>query len=573
MQYLFRQLYQGYQMSQKTFCHDLWRLLRPYWLSDERWLAMGLLISIIACEVGQVQLFVMLNNWNKGFYDALQAFNKGLLGPLMLQFAGMVAAFVIVVGYSGYFSGLLVNRWRRWLTKRYQENWVINKNYYALQVYNKPVDNPDQRISDDLSEFPALSLSLFTGLFSATLTLISFSIILWNLSGVFRLPYIDMIIPGYMFWGALCFSVIGTLVTFKIGARLADLNYAQEKYNANFRFRLIRIREAAEQIAFYQGEQDENVRLTRSFSYVFDNTLKVIKLRKYLAFFNTAYFNFSNLGGTLLALPRFLTERLALGILIQTSQAFKNVFESLSFIVLSYPIIANWRAVIHRLTEFNQHMKEAMQQGNSKKITINKHNQPLIEIKDLALYLPNDTILLNAIDLTIHQGEKVLIQGASGSGKSTLLRAIAGLWPYGIGEIRLPDDQSIMFLPQKPYLPLGSLKDILAYPKSAQHFDDHAIEYVLELCNLSTLIAKLGDDCYWSHILSLGEQQRVGFARLLLHKPAWIFLDEASSALDEQNELRLYRLLLEKMPRATLISVGHRSSLVSLHTKIVTVTD
>lgn len=560
-------------MAPESFWRTLWQLLRPYWVSEEKWLAVGLLALILGCEIGQVRLMVMLNDWNKGFFDALQAFQKELLGQYLLQFAGMVAVFVFVTGYSGYLGGLLVNRWRRWLTRYYQNKWLLEKNYYHLQVYNKHIDNPDQRISEDLVEFPTLTLTLFTSLFSSIITLVSFSIILWNISGQVKLPYIDMVIPGFIFWGALLFSVVGTWVTFIIGARLTSLSYAQEKFNADYRYRLIRIRESAEQIAFYQGEDDENKQLTYSFYHVFDNTLKIIKLKKYLTFFNTAYLNFSHLGGTLLALPRFLSEKLAIGILIQTSQAFSKVHETLSFIVFSYPTIASWRAAINRLAEFNQKMEEVAQELKTKNIHFTKDKQEYVQLANLNIQLPNGKTLLKHINLTINQGEKILLQGASGSGKSTLLRTIAGLWSYGDGLIKLPLAKRFMFCPQRPYLPIGTLKAIVTYPASENAYPDAEVSAVLQACNLAELIPELTTYRHWSQILSLGEQQRIAFARVILHKPDWLFLDEATSALDEQNELQLYQHLLEHLPDAAIISVGHRSSLYLLHQRTMLVSD
>lgn len=554
-----------------SFWKMLWRLLRPYWFSKEKWRALALLAAILFCEAAQVELFVMLNNWQKGFYDALQAFNKTLLADYLLRFSGMVAAFVVVAGYAGFFSGLLANRWRRWLTDFYQKKWVLKKNYYLLELHQQHVDNPDQRISEDLNEFPTIALSLATGIFSSVLTLISFSIILWQLSGSMTLPFVHVTIPGYMFWASLLLASLGTWGAFVIGARLANLSYLQERYNANFRFRLVRIREAAEQIAFYQGERAENSRLTRTFEQVFNNFLEIIKVKKYLSFFNTAYFNFANLAGILIALPKFLAEKLPMGILMQTAHAFNKVNEALSFVVYSYSAIASWRAAIYRLNEFDERMKIVRQNQLQTNITVVQGDEPVIKLHNLTVHLPTGEALLNNINITVNQGQRLLLQGYSGCGKSTLLRVIANMWSFGSGEVILPQQLSQMFFPQRPYLPLGTIRQILIYPASEQLFTDAEMIDVLQLANLPRLANYLDSEADWTRILSLGEQQRLAFCRVLLHKPEYIFLDEATSALDEQNELQLYQALIQQLPNATIISVGHRHTLIDLHDLIIKV--
>ncbi|CAM4389508.1 MAG: Vitamin B12 transport ATP-binding protein BacA [Legionellaceae bacterium] len=559
-------------MFKSTFFPNLWKLLKPYWLSDEKYLALGLLILTILCEMTQIAFAVKLSYWSKSLYDALQFFDKTALISLLTQFVWILIILILVSGYAGYFSSLLFNRYKRWLVKAYKEKWLLTKAYYLMPVSNQEVDNPDQRISDDLGQLASLSINLFIGFLKTLITLISFSVILWKLSGMLRLPYVNWVIPGYMFWAALLFSTVGTTITFKVFKNLVKLNYMQEKFSANFRYSLIHIRASAEQIAFYQGESQENNFLTYVFNFIFENSIKIIKITRTYTFFNSTYFNVINLLGILIALPRFFAEKLAVGILIQTVDAFRNVFVSFSFFVSSYPDIANLKAVINRLTEFNEKIAWVTQKKD-KAIQLSVHTPSATKIKDLTLYLPEGQALITSLNLTINAGEKWLIQGKSGSGKTTLMRAMAGLWPYGEGEIILSHEQQKRFYPQRPYLPLTTLRNILEYPGNEQ-FENEKIKEILALCHLSHLFQKLDEkNIPWVRRLSLGEQQRIVFAQVLLQKPDWVFFDEITSALDEELESILYQLLVEKLPHLTLISIAHRRTLMHFHENILKLDD
>lgn len=570
--------------TRTNFWKEFWSLLRPYWTSKEKWQALALLVSIVIFSLIQVRLLVFFNDWYKVFYDMLQAFNTRGILQAFLKFSIFATIFILVATYNNYFTGLLANRWRRWLTNFYMDKWLENKVFYGLQILNKRMDNPDQRISEDLNELPQMTLALFLGLFHSILILLSFSTILWKLSGTLIIPLgqqIKVHIHGYMFWATVLYASLGTWITIKLGKNLIQLNYQQEKYNANFRFSLIRIRESAEQIALYQGEHDERQKLSHSFTFVFSNFIELLRLQKILNLFVNGYNQIQIIAAILIALPRYIAERLPIGHLMQVNNAFQQVVTAFSFVVNSYSLIANWRAVIRRLIEFNYLMDEASSEMTQRKIHIQYTEQPHLSIINLTLALPDGTVLLEPLHFQIKSGQHILINGPSGTGKSTLLRAIAGLWPYGEGVIVIPKNIKKLFLPQKPYLPLGSLKHVLLYPKNyLDSRDVHGVnepqiaindtENVLRDCGLLHLIDKLDEVHNWATEFSLGEQQLIAFARIFILKPDWIFLDEATSALDEVMEMKMYQLLHQRLPHATIISIGHRSSLQSFHQEKIT---
>ncbi|HEV2614928.1 MAG TPA: ABC transporter ATP-binding protein/permease [Gammaproteobacteria bacterium] len=557
-------------MPQQTgFWKNLWSLLKPFWTSEEKWEAFLLLGGVLAANVLQVQLMVIVNKWRKHFYDALQASHMHYIVLSLEQFMIILALAIFIFTYGNYFAGLLTNRWRRWMTRQYVDRWLSEHTAYAMQILGKNMDNPDQRISEDLNEFPTLTLGLFSGLFNAALTLVAFSVILWQLSGdlVFQVWGHTITIPGYMFFATIFYATFGTYVTMWIGKRLAQLNYQQEQFNANFRFNLVRVRESTEQISLYRGEENEKVRLRDTFQYVFDNFYRIINVQKFLGFFTNGYGLLTQVIGILIALPRYIAEHQEIGSLVQVSTAFQEVVGALSFIVTSFTTIANWRAVIKRLTEFTRLMNEAATEIHQKSIKVEYDGNQEIRARNLSLCLPNHEILVNPMSFSIKAGEHVLIAGKYGSGKSTLLRAMANIWPYGSGEISLPEKNRRLFLPQRPYFPIGSLREALLYPNTDIKVSDEKIKEILDLCGLSSFKNRLDEVRYWSMEFSLGEQQLIAFSRIFIIEPKWVFLDEATSALDEATEERMYQLLQTTFPAMTIVSVGHRSSLKLFHQK------
>lgn len=550
----------------RQFFRDLWQLLKPYWTSEEKWSAYLLLAIITFCIVAFVRLGVAFNYLRRDFFDALQNFNKPLIIHLLGKYAVLLVIALLIVGYNVFLNGLLTVRWRRWLTKQYLASWLAKHTHYRMQVLYKTVDNPDQRISEDLETFPSSALSLFSNLLDAILTLVAFGVILWGLSGNLRIPLGSRVftIPGYLLWASLLYACFGTWINAWIGRRLSNLNYLQQRFNANFRFGMARLREVSEQVALYRGETVEGNKFTQVFKTVFDNFINIIKVQKRLVFFQYGYTYITFLFELIVAMPLYFEKKIQIGGVMQIINALDNVINAFSIFITLFITLATWRSVIFRLTEFSQSMREARKIAADTDIHIIEKDEPNLVIDNLDVLLPDNTSLLQQVNLTIQPGEMVLLAGVSGIGKSTLLRALAGIWPYGRGNIYLPHNAKTLFLPQKPYLPLGTLRDALLYPMP-DTIDDDRLREVLIVCGLEKFCSELNTVRNWSQELSLGEQQLIAFARIFLQKPNWIFLDEATSALDENNERKMYEKLRAYLPKATIVSIGHRSSLSQFH--------
>jgi putative ATP-binding cassette transporter len=551
--------------TSRQFLRDLWVLARPYWFSEEKWGARGLLAIIVALNLGMVGIMVLLNQWNNAFYNTLQ--DKDLEGfyQQLLVFSGLAGAFILVAVYRLYLNQMLQIRWRRWLTERYLDEWIAHRTYYRLQLTDRETDNPDQRIADDLSLFVERTLSLTLGLLSAVVTLVSFVVILWGLSGMFsfNLGGHEIVVPGYMVWVALVYAIVGTWLTHLIGRPLVGLNFNQQKFEANFRFSLVRVRENAEAIALYRGEAGEIGNLRLRFSDVWRNWWEIMKRQKKLTWFNAGYNQIANIFPILVAAPRFFSGAIPLGGLMQTASAFGQVQDSLSWFVNAYAQLAEWKATVDRLTTFHHAMQNAAaHSADGVGATAGAGSD--LAAHGVALALPDGRALAAPFDLAIPAGAPLLVTGPSGAGKSTLFRAFAGIWPFGHGTVTQPAG-GILFLPQKPYLPIGRLREALAYPAAADAFAESALREALAAVGLPALADRLEEDQHWAQVLSGGEQQRVAFARALLQAPDWLFLDEATSALDEYSESALYQLLAQRLPRTTVVSIGHRSSLAAFH--------
>jgi len=552
----------------KTFLADLWVLTKPFWCSEERWAARGLLAVIVALNLGLVYVNVLINQWNNDFYNTLQQMDKVGFFHQLLRFSGLAAAYIVVAVYQLYLNQMLQIRWRRWLTGRYLADWIGARVYYRLQLTDRGTDNPDQRIADDLAGFCDRTLNLTLGFLSSLVTLVSFISILWALSGTmsFTLDGAHIDIPGYMVWVALVYALAGTLLIHFIGRPLIGLNFNQQKFEANFRFSLVRFRENTEAIALYAGEATEMRRLMHGFGDVVSNWWAIMRRQKTLTWFRAGYNQIAMIFPFLVAAPRFFSGSIKLGGLMQTASAFGQVQDALSWFVNAYTQIAEWKATVDRLTGFRNAAHRAQGEAQSGAgVMVGTGNSACAVARDVRIDLPHGQPLLAPLDLVLKPGESVLVTGPSGAGKSTLFRAFAGIWPFGHGNVSMPRGARVLFLPQKPYLTIGSLREQLCYPAAIGKVDDDELRRILEECGLGHLVQRLDEEQHWAQQLSGGEQQRVAFARALVQKPDWLFMDEATSALDETSESQLYLLLRSKLPHLTLISIGHRSSLSQFH--------
>jgi len=556
------------------FLREAWRLAWPYFASDEKWPAAGLLASVVALNLVYVWLTVRLNQWNNAFYNALQEYNWPVFWWQFAIFGMIAAAIIAVLVYQSYLQRILHIRWRLWMTHHFLGHWLGDKAYYHLQLDQTATDNPDQRIAEDLNSFTGTSLDLSVGLLNAVVTLFSFLFILWTLSGPLLVPLgggYTFMIPGYMVFAALIYAVIGTLVTRWIGNPLVRLTFDQQRYEADFRFSLVRLRENAESVAFYGGEERERAIFHGRFAHVVANWWDLIRRRKRLAWFTTSYSQVAVVFPFIVAAPRYFDKQIALGGLMQIASAFGRVEQSLSFIVSSYTEIAQYQAVVERLRGFRSRVDDiVVQQRGKLPIAIDRGGDG-VEVAGLDLHLPGGDILRQEIVLAARPGAPVLVTGPSGSGKSTLLRAIAGLWPFGRGRIRVAEGR-VLFLPQRPYLPLGTLAAAIAYPEPDDKSSRAEVAAALQAVGLGYLADQLDVEGNWAQRLSGGEQQRVGFARVLLVRPDIVFLDEATSALDEAAEASLYRLLREAEWQPTIVSVGHHGTLKRFHEAVIDLT-
>lgn len=555
-------------MKDKKLYQMAWRLMSSYWHSQEKWKARGLLAGVIALTLGQVYMLVLLNGWNNDFYNALQQRAFESFWPLIGQFAGFAFLHIIFAVYAVYVRQILEIKWRNWMTDKYLDRWLGHQTYYRLQVAGQDdMDNPDQRIADDVNSFVNLTLGLFVGVLKQATSLVAFVVILWNLSGSLDIPLGDTVlsVPGYMVFVTLIYSVVGTWLAHKVGRKLIRLNYDQQRFEADFRFSMVRVRENSESVAFYGGEKPELQNFRERFALVIGNFWGLMKRTKLLNFYVNGYAQIAIIVPVLMCAPQYFNGTMQLGGFMQTISAFGRVQDALSYFVESYDSIAQYVAVIRRLGGFAGHMEEAEALTPSFDFTRNTSNA--LQLWQMDIALPDGRQLAEKLSIAVPAGKRLLISGGSGAGKSTLLRAIAGIWPYGTGEISLPTGWRTMFLPQRPYLPLGSLRRAIYYPQPVPENIDDNLAGLLERFGLQKLAGQLDTVDDWSRILSLGEQQRLAFIRILLLRPDIVFLDESTSALDEPREAQAYEILHQLLPKMAVVSVGHRSSLLNCHDK------
>ena len=552
----------------------IWRLASPYFHSEDKWPGRILLGAVIAIELSIVGINVLLNSWNNSFYNALQDKNWDAFVYQLGYFCILATTYIFLAVYQLYLNQWLQIRWRRWLTRTYLEKWLAGSNHYRMQLLGDAADNPDQRIAEDVKQFIDAGatgigiLPIGLSLLNATVTLASFAVILWNLSAAAPLHVfgISIDIPGYLLWAALIYAILGTTFTHLIGRALIALNFQQQRYEADFRFNLVRVRENSEQIALLRGEQAERDRLLLRFANVVSNWMAIMSRQKKLTFLTAGYSQAAVVFPYIMVSPAYFAGKVQLGGLMQTANAFGQVQGALSVFVNVYRQLAEWRAVVDRLSGFDQSTEAARAAAVMPPvITVAPADANAVSFKDLSVRLPDGVPLINATGVTIKLGERVLVSGPSGAGKSTLFRALAGVWPFGDGTISIPKNARMMMLPQRPYFPIAPLAAAVAYPAQSGQFDAAKIAELISAVGLPALVPRIEEEAHWNRMLSRGEQQRLGIARALLYAPDFLFLDEATASLDEPSEAALYRLLDQRLPQATIVSIGHRATLAAFH--------
>ena len=565
------------------FLGDFWTIARPYWRSEERWPARGLLALVVFLNLALVGMSVLLSYWNREFFNALQekradAFWQLLFwwqptesGP-MPGFVFVAVLYILIAVYQLYLRQALQIRWRRWLTREYLQNWLADRAYYRIALTDPGTDNPDQRIAEDLRDFVDSTLALGLGLMRSVVTLFSFILVLWGLSGSFTLFGVE--IPGYMVWVALIYSVLGTLLAHWIGRPLIRLNFNQQKVEADFRYALVRFRDNAEGIALHGGEADEQRGLAARFQSLIENWWAIMVATKRLTFFTAGFAQVAAVFPIVVASPAYFRGAIPLGGLTQTANAFGEVQGALSWVVDNYRELTSWRATVQRLVGFMAAIEAARAAArNGDGVQARRQPGPDLRIEDVTLTLPDGRVLIEGASTRIAPGERVLVAGASGSGKSTLFRAIAGIWPFGRGRIAVPEGARVLFLPQRPYLPLGTLRRAVCYPLDAAEVPEAALQAALADAGLGHLAARLDAEESWDRRLSGGEQQRVALARALLVRPDWLFLDEATASLDPDGERAFYETLRAKLPGASIVSIAHSPAVAEHHARALRVKD
>jgi vitamin B12/bleomycin/antimicrobial peptide transport system ATP-binding/permease protein len=543
----------------------------PPFAAPERRVAVAMVVLLVIINQAQVGMSLRLSFFNRDWFNAIQNKDEAAFwSQLFTVFTPWAFLYIATAVLEFVVTSTLIIRWRRWLTGHYVNRWLGAHTHYRMSLAGGFADNPDQRISEDISRFIdggqigygiySFSILLISNLSS----LVSFAILLWDLSTNFTLPYTTIAVPGFLFWVALIYAGVGTLVTHLIGRPLVRLSFEQQRYEANFRFSLARLREYAEQVALLSGESAEKASLTSRFNRIVKNYFEIIFCRKNLTAFTASYGQLSPIIPFVIAAPFYFAGKITLGIMTQTASAFDWVNEALTFFVTYYVSLAEFKAVLDRLTSFDLAIDNARTPGFAPKASADTARKNL-DIEALNLRLPDGREIVNIASLRLAANEPMVLTGPSGSGKSTFFRAISGIWPYAGGAITLPADANILLLPQRPYIPIGTLRAAVTYPAKPDRYDGTAILDALRAAQLGDFTGELDIEDNWLQRLSGGEQQRLAIARAILAKPDWLFLDEATSAMDEAMEAEIYEILAKKLPSTTIVSIGHRASLAQFH--------
>ena len=562
-------------INARTFLGQVWRLSSPYWKSEERSRAWFLLIATVGLTLALVYMAVLFNDWNRVFYNALEQKNAQDFKDLLLYFSFLAALYIGIAVFRVYLRQMLTMRWRVWLTRQYLEEWLDDQVYYRLELDAHGTDNPDQRIAEDLRLFTEGTIVLGLGVLNAVVTVVSFVVILWTVSGPisFALGGTSFTVPGYMVWVAVVYALAASVLSHLIGRPLIRLNFQQQRLEADFRFNLVRLRENAEGVALYHGEGPETQGLLSRFERLRLNWWGLMDCTKRLTYFTAGYTQVALVFPFIVAAPRYFSGALTLGGLMQVANAFGEVQTALSWFVNAYTDIAEWKASVDRLLTFQKALDETSAEARHHQgVQLQPGSRPDLEAEGIDLALPGregleGRVILSGASLKVKPGERVLVTGPSGSGKSTLFRALAGIWPYGRGEVRLPAGARVLFLPQKPYIPVASLRDAVTYPAARGSFGDEAVREALALVDLEPFASRLDDEQNWSMQMSPGEQQRLAVARALLYRPDWLFLDEATASLNDALEAKLYTLMQQRLPGTAFISIAHRANVARFHAR------
>lgn len=548
------------KVKNRKFFKEAYELIKPYWASDQKWQAIGLLCISLAAVFGFVYMSVVANKWSANFYNALQELNKVEFQKQAVLFVLIACGLVSFFVAKNYFIALLGFKWRTWLTTRFVQDWTKQDIYYHVMNEKERVDNPDQRISEDLNYLPIYTVDLFVTFIKEITNLIAFSIILWGLSKAITFDFLGLKldIPGYLIWAALLYAIIGSGIMIWIGRPLIKLDFMKEKFEANFRYSLIRLQERRDEIALYEGAFTERKYLLEKFEDIKTNFYQIIKRNIYINICHNFYLNIATIFPIFVASPMYFAGIITLGNLMQIGNAFREVKDSFSIIVDNFTTIASWRASILRLTELKENIRNAHYVMNNNKINLKETHKDKLTVKDLEILKPTGELLKSNINFELEPKDRLLIKGPSGSGKSTVIKSIKGIWKYGSGKIQFPIDKKIAFIPQRPYMPVDTLLNVIFYPQHNpdKETENNIVNYMQKF-NLTHLISSLNEKKDWINTLSLGEQQRIAAIRALINNPDILVLDEPTTSLDKESENNVFKELLEKFKNKIIICVSH----------------